>query len=215
MKIIDLIRPSKDHLTRSLRATYLNTFFNAIKAGFMISIGCIAYTVTENHILGSFLFSLGLYAIVENAYNLYTGKIGYFNVIDDWKYLLSVIVGNFIGVFTLCLLFKEFSTLDISQSIVMSTNKSNESILDCLMRSIGCGMLMYAAVETFRRSDNHHPLHVIMPIMCFILCGFEHCIANVGYMALSGVYYIVNLLVMILGNSIGSFLLSKFYIEEY
>ena len=57
-----------------------------------------------------------------------------------------------------------------------------------------------------KKSDS---LYVIMPIMIFILCGFDHCIANMYYFAINPVpalqlrtlfFFIIN----IIGNSIGS-----------
>lgn len=192
----------------------LNLVIDAIKAGFLIGIGCIAFSVSSNPIVGSFLFSLGLYGIVVNRYLLYTGKIGFLNEEYDYKDLLIILLGNFVGIFILCFLFGRFATLDFSKTIYMSLNKSDESILDCLIRSIGCGILMYLAVISYKNSESKNPLLIIMPIMCFILSGFEHCVANVGYMALSGVFYFKNLIIMILGNSIGSLMLSKFKVSN-
>jgi formate/nitrite transporter FocA (FNT family) len=213
MKNIDLGQSARDIQIHTLRKYYLRQLIQSIKAGFLIGIGCIAYCVTENPILGSFLFSLGLYGIVENKYELFTGKIGYLCSCKTPKELFNIIIGNFIGIFVLCFLFNSFSSLDFSKAVNLSLNKSNEPIMDCLMRSIGCGMLMYIAVESYHNSESKNPLHIIMPIMCFILCGYEHCIANVGYMALSGIFYIKNLFIMVVGNSIGSLILSKFNIR--
>lgn len=54
-------------------------------AGFLIGIGCIVYLKTAP-ILGAFLFSFGLYSILQFKANLYTGKIGYTkNIKDLWS----------------------------------------------------------------------------------------------------------------------------------
>ena len=53
----------------------------------------------DNKIIGAFLFSIGLFMICANGFNLYTGKIGY--VIDNKpKYLIELlltIIGNLLG----------------------------------------------------------------------------------------------------------------------
>jgi formate/nitrite transporter FocA (FNT family) len=83
--------------------------------------------------------------------------------------------------------------------------------------------MMYLAVNGWRKTQN--PLTVIMPIMFFILCGFEHCIANFGYfwmwlmedagghfaerIAECPMGFSVNLLIMIVGNALGSLSFSK------
>jgi formate/nitrite transporter FocA (FNT family) len=65
---------------------------------------------------------------------------------------------------------------------------------------------MYTAVRGYL--DNKI-LITIFAIMVFILCGFDHCIANYFYMVNSSIYFDYKLLIMILGNSIGSWTLSK------
>ena len=44
---------------------------------------------------------------------------------------------------------------------------------------IFCGMLMYIAVAGFNSSRNF--IFVFVPVATFILCGFNHCIADMFY----------------------------------
>ena len=56
-------------------------------------------------------------------------------------------------------------------------------------------------------------LFVIFPVMVFILCKFEHCIANMFYFFLSGSFTVKTLgylLIMTLGNSVGGLLIPAF-----
>lgn len=46
-------------------------------AGAFIAIGGIIYLLLENKIIGSLLFSTGLYAVLTLGLNLFTGKVGY------------------------------------------------------------------------------------------------------------------------------------------
>ena len=53
-----------------------------------------------------------------------------------------------------------------------------------------------------------------MGVMAFILCGFEHCVANMFYFSIAGIFSLKvfgYLLIMILGNSIGSIIIALYY----
>ena len=58
--------------------THINTFLGAVLAGILIGIGGVLYLANAaNKTVGAFMFSIGLYAIVVNKLNLFTGKVGY------------------------------------------------------------------------------------------------------------------------------------------
>ena len=53
-----------------------------------------------------------------------------------------------------------------------------------------------------------------MCVMTFILSGFEHCVANMYYFFVSNVFnlkVLLYLLIMVLGNSIGSIVIAYFF----
>ena len=72
---------------------------------------------------------------------------------------------------------------------------------------------MYLAVETYRRKELGDIFRFAAVFLCvsiFILCGFEHCIANMFYFSAAGVWSVKTLLtvlLMTLGNSLGGWLL--------
>jgi len=72
---------------------------------------------------------------------------------------------------------------------------------------------MYVAVESFRREELAPIFRFASVFLCvavFILCGFEHCIANMYYFSAAGVWSWPTLgaiLLMTLGNSIGGWLI--------
>ena len=75
---------------------------------------------------------------------------------------------------------------------------------------------MYIAVNT-QKKENIAPVFKLIAIftcvMVFILCGFEHVVANMYYVVASGVWsfkIIIYLLLMTLGNGIGSILVWSF-----
>ena len=51
--------------------------YRSITAGFLISIASMIYANCQNHILGAFLFSLSLIAIIRYDAVIYTGSVGY------------------------------------------------------------------------------------------------------------------------------------------
>ena len=204
----------------------MQLYLQSVLAGVLIGLGDIVYVVSENHILGSFLFALGLISILVKGYPLYTGRIGYITSANDlWNIrngMLPIIFCNFLGIALTCAL-ATFSRLDLSAVDALVQTKCGQSCFSALFLSWGCGVMMYLAVNGWKSTKN--PLLVIMPIMFFILCGFEHCIANYGYfwMWLSRdgfahfservlelpLGFCDNLFVMIAGNALGSLCFSK------
>jgi formate/nitrite transporter FocA (FNT family) len=65
--------------------------------------------------------------------------------------------------------------------------------------------MIYLAVEGYKRTKN--ALIIVLPVMVFILCGFEHCVANMFYLAYAGRLFtpagLWFLLLNIIGNSAG------------
>ena len=74
-----------------------------------------------------------------------------------------------------------------------------------------CGVLMYVAVSIYK--EHKSVLGIIFAIPVFILCGFEHSIADIGYFAIANVCSAQAfgfIYTVILGNTIGSFILPLF-----
>lgn len=172
-------------------------------AGFMIGIGGIVYLSVENKIIASLLFSFGLLTIVTQGFYLYTGKIGF---IKKWNELLDmavIIAGNFIGTF-IAAWIANMAHLNISSAELVD-KKLNNNISNIFLLSVLCGVMMYLAIDNFKKAKNI--LFIIAPVMIFILSGFEHSVANMFYFHLAGVYHLKSLgylLIMLLGNGIGA-----------
>lgn len=194
----------------------LKILVRAIAAGVMISIGGTIFLTCESKLLGAFLFSIGLYAICAFGLNLYTGKIGY--VIDNKpKYLIELgitLLGNLIGTvgcgYLLFLTRSGEKLRGIASTI--SEVKLNDNLLSIFILSMFCGIIMYLAVDLFKRlTDFGKYMGIFMGITVFILAGFEHCVANMYYFSVANMWdwkTILYVLVMILGNSVGSILLA-------
>ena len=189
----------------------------AILASIMISIGGTIYLSLENKMVGAFLFSIGLFMICVNGYNLYTGKIGY--IIERKKgyliELLITLIGNFIGTVS-CGLVLSYTRINSSIKEVAAkicTIKLNDNLLSIFILSIFCGMLMYLAVDLYKKkTDFGRYLGIFLGVTVFILAGFEHCVANMYYFTVADMWEaktLLYVLIMILGNSVGSIIISK------
>ncbi len=201
---------------------YLDFLIKGIYAGILISIGGIAYLAIENKITGSFIFSFGLLTVCMYSFNLFTGKVGYI-LINKINYLLELLIsliGNFLGTFIVGNLIRltRFSNyIEIAKNIV--DVKLNDSILSIFILAIFCGMIMYIAVNNYKKGKDviGKYITIFMGVMAFILCGFEHCVANMFYFSIAGIFSFKvfdYLLVMVLGNSLGSIIIA-FYDNKY
>jgi formate/nitrite transporter FocA (FNT family) len=187
---------------------YLKMFLLAVLAGVAISVGCILYLSIDNKIVGAILFTVGLYAVCAHGFNLYTGKVGYL-VDKSPSYLVELLIiwlGNFSGTWLIAkvILLTRINTISQNASALCDI-KLNDSLLSLFILGIMCGVLMYIAVEGYRILKN--PVILFACIAAFILCGFEHCIADIFYFSVASMWSLrtlVIILVITLGNSVGS-----------
>ena len=187
---------------------FINKFepTKSILAGLFVGLGGIAFLSVQTQILGSLLFSIGLLVVLIQGYYLYTGKIGFINSYKDFRYCLSILVWNIIGAMLMGIVGYP---LIHDKALEIVKLKLSISMPIILIKSIGCGILIYIAVELYQKTNNY--LAVIIPIMTFILCGFEHCIANIFYITAANIINLEStlyIIICILGNSIGSLLIS-------
>ncbi|MBQ8510536.1 MAG: formate/nitrite transporter family protein [Clostridia bacterium] len=191
------------------------TLFPAILAGLCIGLGGTVCLSVDNSVVGALLFSIGLLTILAFGFNLFTGKVGY--ALDNppsYIGTLAIIwLGNLIGTSLMALLLRftrVYGTIaPKAQSMVDS--KLGDTPVSILLLAIGCGMCMYIAVQAYKtQTSTLKCVFVIFPVMVFILCKFEHVIANMFYFALCGSFTLKTLgylLIMTIGNSIGGLLI--------
>lgn len=187
----------------------------SILAGIVIGIGATAYLSLENKIVGSVLFSIGLFVILTKELNLFTGKIGYI-LENDLKYVKEVVItlfGNFIGTFLVgnILKFTRISDIIIPEARKICEIKLTDNYMSIFILAIFCGILMFLAVDGYKKAKDNFAKYggFFLAISVFIVCGFEHCIANMYYFAIAGSMPLdtaILLGIMIAGNSVGSLL---------
>ena len=183
-----------------------NLITKSILAGLLISLAGIVYLNCSDKIVGSLLFSLGLISVILLEANLFTGKIGYVNSKRSILDSLLILVFNLVAATIVGLIYR------CSSDVAVPIAESKLSIFSEAwwltgLKSIGCGVAIYLAVAGYKKSKSLIP--VILGVMTFILAGWNHCIADCFYMAAgsSSALAIPYLLVVIVGNSIGSLLI--------
>lgn len=134
----------------------------AFLAGIMIAIGgtVLVSLLETSKIVGSILFSVGLFTICTFGFALFTGMAGYLfdgkplrNVID----LLIVWVFNLAGCVAagslLRLALGESATLVAAGKTLAETKVVTEPI-KAFVTGVFCGILMYIAVDNFRNHSS-------------------------------------------------------------
>ena len=185
----------------------LTTLKKSIIGGFLIGFGGTVYLNMDNKIVAAFLFGLGLFTIINFELNLYTGKIGYLSK-ENWREILLTLIGNFIGTNLFAFLVLQTRLAGKLKEVVAPAVelKLSDNLLSTFILAIFCGILMSIGVGTFKKLPNIlGTLAVFLCVAVFILAGFEHCVANMFFFALSSspADYLLTLLVAIAGNSLG------------
>ena len=183
-----------------MKLNNLVEYNKAILAGAAIAIGAMAYLALGGA-AGAIAFSVGLYLVLWYGLNLYTGKVGYASTWKDWANLWFMLIGNLIG----CLLV--VIILPHPAAIAAITAKLAVPLWIVFLKAVVCGILIYAGVDQFKKGRQYAP---IIAVPAFIICGAEHCIADFCFFVAAGAImpttFIPFILIVILGNSIGSLL---------
>ena len=193
--------------------SFTKEYIKAILAGVMIGLSGFVYLSVENKIIGSFLFSFGLITILSQGWSLYTGKIGYITK-NTAKYIPVWLFGNYIGTYFVAVGAQLTNPVDIyQQATILCQAKLLQSWPAVLTLSILCGIMMMLAVDGYRHTLGSHLILVIMPIMIFILSGFEHSIANMFYYNLASIWSwkaVGYIFINIVGNAVGALIIQYF-----
>lgn len=186
-------------------------FISAILAGCAIGFGGTVFLSVENKVLGSMFFTVGLFIVCTMKLHLYTGKVCYIFQ-NDKKYLLSIPViwlGNLVGTSVVAAMVRLSRIATISErAMSMCEVKLADNLVSIFLLSMLCNIFIYIGVDGY--NNNPHEigkyLSLFFGVMVFILCGFEHCVANMFYFSVAGAWSlktVLYLLVMTLGNAAG------------
>lgn len=199
----------------------METIKKSVAAGAMIGIGSTIYLSVENKIIGALLFSLGLFMVCSFGMFLFTGKIGYIISTKNKPNCAVIWLGNFIGSAIVCAAVRFASPKLHETASKMVEAKLEKNLLAVAVLAFFCGVLMYLAVENYRRNPGTISgiVGIVLCVSVFILSGFEHSIADMGYMVYSIASikqvpsYLLFLLVVSVANGLGA--LAIRYITEY
>lgn len=176
---------------------------SSILAGLCIGIGSAAYCACGTGIIGAVLFAIGLICICVYHFHLYTGRIGYMTEWKELKQLALMLLGNLVGaiLFGVIVHFASPDIAIVAEEVVL--NKNNVSILAMLLRGILCGCCVYFAVDYHKKTEK--PTGILFLIPIFILCRWEHCIADLAYMGMGlTIMEPLRFWAVVAGNSIGA-----------
>lgn len=177
----------------------------SVLAGFFIAMGGAAagtasYAITNAsaaRIISGMLFPFGLIMVIFTGAELFTGNcLITISVLEKtcgplemFRNLLIVYVGNFAGAGLLAAAWVYSGQLELSsgalaQAVVKTaTAKCSLPFDRALILGILCNILVCAAVMCALCAEDGagRAIGALVPVAFFVICGFEHCIANMYY----------------------------------
>lgn len=229
--------------TTKAKLSVIDTILLSIMAGMFIACAGIASTAATVTIesasvaklVSACIFPAGLIMVVLCGSELFTGdnlvviawlskKIKFYEVLRNW---VLVLFGNFIGACIICAFVVYGHTPDLfggklAEVIVSTANaKCGLSFQDAFLRGIMCNILVCLGVWAAAAAKDvaGKVLGAFFPVMCFVMCGYEHSVANcyyimAGFMAKAEYavagdnltafnFFVGNLIPVTLGNIVG------------
>ena len=197
----------------------------AVCSGLIIGIGGISSLLARfyfgdwGRLIGAILFSLGIFAIVAYELRLFTGMVADIPKMHlDKIWTLPVcFLGNILGVAVVALLAYfspvKSAILPIAQEIIAAKFVSEQWPIYALTSSIFCGGLITLSVWSVKfapKKGLSPTVGVMLPIIVFAFCGFDHSVANMLYFYYFGEFswrVIGYILLSVVGNIFGGIVL--------
>ena len=176
-----------------------------ILAGFLIGMGS-AVTNTATHaisnvsaarIICGLLFPFGLGMVMLTGAELFTGncmipisvlehKTSIGSMLKNW---ICVYIGNFIGGILLAIGCAYFGQFDYSDgglavyTIKVAASKCSIVFPNAVVMGFFCNLLVCIGVlcATSAKDTAGKIIGAYIPVAFFVICGFEHCVANMYY----------------------------------
>lgn len=188
-------------------------FLYAILAGVSIGIGGVMFLACDNKVVGAFFFSVGLFVVCTHGLNLYTGKVAY--LFDNKPaYLIDLVIiwlGNLVGTWLIgtAVRLTRVAPAYIEKAQGMAEAKLGDGMLSLFLLGLLCNVLIYIGVDGYK--NNPHEvgkyLAILFGVTVFIVCGFEHSVADMFYFVMAGVLWQPRtwavLGIVTLGNAVG------------
>ncbi len=195
-------------------------FLSAILAGVCVSFGGMAFLSLENRVIGAAAFTIGLFVICTFGFHLFTGKVCY-ALQNDRSYALNlplIWIGNLIGtgLGAGCAGLTRAAPALREKAAALCQVKLNDGLFSLFLLGLLCNIFIYIAVEGYR-SNPHEVgkyLSLFFGVMVFIFCGTEHCIADMFYFWMAGLWTgraVLSIVVISLGNAVGGILFATLH----
>lgn len=159
----------------------------SIAAGILIGLASYANIGVENTYIGALLFCFALMSICQLNLNLYTGKVAYIqigNIIE----LLKIWLGNVIGVVIFSFIIRVVinPNLVIKARLLIDT-KLSYTFSHLCYSSLVCGVIIFLVTYIFKYYNGNISsiVTLVIGVSLFVLCKFDHCIADFSYIMLS------------------------------
>lgn len=217
----------------------------SILAGAFIALAGVAATfgnIYVNKAMGAAIFPAGLAMVLIAGSELFTGNCllvvplleKEITAAQMVRNLVVVYLGNLVGgvLVSACAVYG--GTLDAVAETVVATAaaKCNLTFAAAFLRGILCNVLVCLGVWMALAATDvaGKIIGLFFPVMCFVICGYEHCIANMFYIpaglmaagrmgivaeGLSVFGFARNLLPVTLGNIVGGVGLGAMYWAVY
>ena len=187
---------------------------SAVLAGFCIGLGGMLFLAMDDKVIGASLFSTGLFIICTKGYHLFTGKVCY-TFQNDVSYALTlpvIWIGNLIGTGGVALILRLSRARGLAEKAASICQvKQDDSLLSLFLLGILCNIFIFIAVDGYK--NNQHEIAkyaaIFLGVVGFILCGAEHCVADMFYFWAAGAWSgraALCILVISLGNFCGGLL---------
>lgn len=167
------------------------------------------------------IFPAGLLMVVLSQSELFTGRILLVNEVKGTELLKwwgTVYIGNLVGSIAIALMafYANLPCNDYSFKVEAGWG-------ELFLKAILCNMLVCMAVFLAKKTDTFISKAAVIYacISLFVLCGYEHCVANMFYLSigvLDGQFGIpaalYNLAITTVGNIIGGIIIAKMVAKE-
>lgn len=214
--------------------TVKNRLLLSIMAGIYIALGAQGFLVTlDNIFIRAAVFPVGLMLIVLVGGELFTGNCLMTIALLQKKIktkiyvntMLQVLIGNLIGglaMVGLLYLSGIYNNPIMYERIVKIANdKLSLTFVQVIFKGILCNILVSLAVwfATTSNDTSGKILGCWFPVMLFVLCGYEHVVANMFYLPMAAIFdssitminiIVKNLIPAAIGNYIGGGILIPF-----
>ena len=183
-------------------AKWYKTLLLAVYAGAFIAFGAVASNAASAYFSGSgasiakaAVFPIGLTLVIFFGAELFTGNclliapalgkdIKVTHLFKNWG---IVYAGNLVGsvLIAVIVVYSGIQTGAVKEAcIAAAANKCNMNFGQALLRAIPCNMLVCLAVWFALSAKSAHGkiISLYLPVFAFVVCGFEHSVANMYYL---------------------------------